>query len=288
MSLINVKCNLCGADDYRVLYDSTVKDTSPSLEDCVSTINRYASFNRVVSCRSCGLVYANPRDAGLKRLYEQVVDDEYLESWHDRARTFRNHIRILESFKKEKGRLLDIGCYGGIFLDEAKKHGYDISGIEPSRWAAELAAGKTGARVVCGGWDDASLPSDYFDIVTIWDVIEHLEDPSACLRQVQMWLKPGGIVAITTHDIGSLFARIMGKRYPWLMRFHLYHFEPKTLSAMLAKNGLETISARCYVKRFFLKYILGRIGFSLRNILFEKVAIPLNSGDMFMMIARKK
>jgi SAM-dependent methyltransferase len=286
MNLVNVRCNLCGADDYRVMHESTVEGIPPTVEECVSTVSGYASSNRIVSCRACGLVYANPRDEGLVRLYEQVVDDEYLESWEERARTFRRHLKTLQRYGK--GRLLDIGCYAGVFLDEAKKTGYDIMGIEPSRWAAEFAAKKTGAEVLHGSWDSASLPENSFDVATMWDVIEHLEDPSACLGQVRRWLKTGGIVAITTHDIGSLFARAMGRRYPWLMRFHLYHFTPKTLSAMLVKNGLEPVSLKYYVKAFSLKYILGRLGLGLRSRLLERCTIPLPSGDMFMTIARKR
>jgi 2-polyprenyl-3-methyl-5-hydroxy-6-metoxy-1,4-benzoquinol methylase len=257
------------------------------VEECVSTVSGYASSNRIVSCRSCGLLYANPRDASLTGLYAQVVDDEYVKSWEERARTFRKHLKVLEKYRQGR-KLLDIGCYAGIFLDEAKKAGYDIMGIEPSKWAAEFARGKTGAEVLHGSWDAVTLPESGFDIITIWDVIEHLEDPSACLKHVHGWLKSGGIVAITTHDIGSLFARMMGKRYPWLMRFHLYHFTPKTLSAMLSKNGLKVVLVKYYVKAFSLKYILGRLGLNVRSGIFEKVAIPLNSGDMFMIIARKE
>jgi 2-polyprenyl-3-methyl-5-hydroxy-6-metoxy-1,4-benzoquinol methylase len=323
MTLVNVKCSLCGADDYEVIYESTIGDACPTAEECTSTVSGYARSNRIVRCRSCGFMYANPRDEGLTGLYEQVVDNDYLESWNERARTFRGHLRVLKRVREEiasldkrrqypprndAAALLDIGCYAGIFLDEAKKAGYSVMGIEPSKWAADYARNKTGAKVIQGGWNKASLPEGQFDVVTMWDVIEHVDDPSACLKQAHRWLKPGGIAALTTHDINSLFARIMGKRYPWLMRFHLYHFSPKTISAMLAKNGFETVLVKYYVKSFSLKYILGRLGLgrdvekgtvptsmdstvrgqSLLLKLFEKMNVPLPSGDMFMVVARKK
>jgi 2-polyprenyl-3-methyl-5-hydroxy-6-metoxy-1,4-benzoquinol methylase len=263
-----------------------VEGTSPTVEECVSTMSGYGASNRIVLCKSCGLTYASPRDSGLTDLYKQVIDNEYIDSWEERAKTFRKHLMVLKG-QKAKGELLDIGCYAGIFLDEAKKAGYNVTGIEPSRWAADFARNKTGAEVLCGGWNEVSLPENHFDIVTMWDVIEHFDDPSACIKQAHRWLKSGGITAITTHDIGSPFARLMGKRYPWLMRFHLFHFTPKTLLAMLSKNGFEPVLVKYYVKFFSLKYILGRLGFKSRNKLLERLTIPLPSGDMFMVIARK-
>ncbi|MDD5449440.1 MAG: class I SAM-dependent methyltransferase [Candidatus Omnitrophica bacterium] len=283
----DVRCNLCNADDYTVLYNSTVGDIPPGTEDYKSTVNKYGLFHRLVSCRRCGLIYMNPRDTGIKDFYRKVVDKEYIESWDERAVTFRRHLEILRRYKAQKANLLDIGCYAGIFLSEAKKEDYNIIAIEPSKWAAEFAREKTGVRVLEGSWDEASLPENYFDVVTMWDIVEHLENPSACFRQICRWLKEGGIVAMTTHNVKGWFARLAGRRYPWLMRFHLYHFEPKTLSAMLFKNGFTPILVKNYTKIFSLKYILGRLGIRAGGGLFKKITLSFNTGDMFMIIARK-
>ena len=98
----------------------------------------------------------------------------------------------------------------------------------------------------------------------------------------------GGIVAVTTHDIGSLFARVMGRKYPWLMRFHLYHFTPTTLSAMLSRAGLKPVLTKYYSKRFSLKYFLSRLGIKVKGKLFEKISIPIYTGDMMLIVAEKK
>jgi 2-polyprenyl-3-methyl-5-hydroxy-6-metoxy-1,4-benzoquinol methylase len=288
MNMVEVRCNLCGSDNYRVIYRPSITDTPPSVEDYTSTINRYGCFHRIVSCRSCGFIYMNPRDARVKELYGEVKDDAYISSWDERAGTFREHLKILQRYALKGGNLLDIGCYAGIFPDEAVKDGYEVTAIEPSIWASEYAARKTKAKILCGSWDEVSLPQDHFDIVTMWDVIEHLEDPSSCLGHIHKLLKTGGIVAVTTHDIKGIFARLAGGRYPWLMRFHLYHFEPKTLRAMLLKNGLEPILTRFYVKRFTLQYFLSRFGIKTTHPLFRKMCISLYSGDMLMVLARKK
>jgi 2-polyprenyl-3-methyl-5-hydroxy-6-metoxy-1,4-benzoquinol methylase len=229
----------------------------------------------------------NPRDTGIKNLYREVVDEAYLESWEERAITFKNHLRILRKYKTQKANLLDIGCYAGVFLSEAKKENYNIVAIEPSKWAAEFAKKKTDTKVLQGNWDEVSLPRNYFDVVTMWDVVEHLEYPSSCFKQVYEWLKKDGIVAVTTHNIKGWFARLMREKYPWLMRFHLYHFEPKTLSAMLTKNNLNPILIKYYTKTISLKYFLSRFKIKVQSKLFEKLKFSFNTGDMFMIIARK-
>lgn len=282
----NVRCNLCGSDDYYIKYGSNITSILPSLQEYTSTNNRYGFFNRIVVCRHCGLVYVNPRDSDTKRLYGEIIDDDYLKSWQERARTFRAHIKILKKYNSG-ANLLDIGCYAGIFINEAKREGYNVTAIEPSKWAAEFAAKKTGIKVLCGGWEDFSLKEECYDIITLWDVIEHLEDPSACFKKIHRWLKKDGIVVITTHDISSFFARIMDRKYPWLMRFHLYHFTPKSLSALLVKNGLKPFFIKYYAKTFSIGYFLNHLNIKNRSEYLNNIHLSINTGDLFMLIAKK-
>jgi 2-polyprenyl-3-methyl-5-hydroxy-6-metoxy-1,4-benzoquinol methylase len=284
---IHVLCSLCGSDNYKVIYPSTIGRSKPTVDDYVSTIPRYGEYNDIVRCQSCGLVYMNPRDTGIGDLYCDVVDDDYIESWKERASTFRNLLKLLEKIKPQ-GDLLDIGCYAGIFPNEAIKKGYRVTGIEPSRWASGYAREKTGTNIITGTWDKVSLEKSSFDIVTMWDVVEHLEDPAACFSFIYDRLKVNGIVLVTTHDIESLFARLMGRKYPWLMRFHLYHFSPKTLSAMLSKAGLKPVLTKYFSKSYSLKYLLSRFGLRANGAFFEKIKMPVYTGDMFLIAARKE
>jgi len=286
--MIKVNCNLCGSDNYSVFYPSTIRNSQPRVEDYISTNNQYGIYNTIVVCNCCGLKYVNPRDEGIKDLYKSVVDNAYLESWNERAYTFTKHMKVLSKYYKEGKSLLDVGCYAGIFLSEAKKAGYAAAGLDPSLWAVVFAREKTCADVRQGGWDEVFFPEESFDIVTMWDVIEHLEDPSACLNQAYRWLKKNGIIALTTHDIASPFARFMGKRYLWLMRFHLYHFEPKTLSAMLFKNNFQPIATEYYSKKVSLQYFVERVGVRIDWKIFKKIPVAINTGDFFIIIARKQ
>ncbi len=287
MEYSKVKCNICGSDDYKIIYHSNVGITRPSVEDYTSTVNKYSVFNNIVKCKKCGLVYMNPRDVGVNELYKDVVDNAYLKTWQERSETFNEHLKVIAKYKP-CGLLLDIGCYAGIFLDEAQKRGYQVTGIEPSTWASDYARKKTGATIINASCNEKLFfPTEEFDLVTLWDVVEHLDDPSLCLSNIYTYLKSDGIVVITTHDIGSIIAKLMGKRYPWLMRFHLYHFTPKTLSVLLLKNRLEVVLTRYYSKKFSIAYILSRAGIKAESALFKRIVIPVNTGDMFMVIAKK-
>jgi len=279
---------MCGKDDYSIVYHSNIGQIIPTVNDYTSTINKYCVYNNIVQCNNCGLIYMNPQDAAVEKLYKDVVDDAYLDSWDERAEVFKNHLKIISEYKNS-GKILDIGCYAGIFIDEAQKKGYEVNGIEPSEWAAAYARKKTGVLVINACCNEKQFFTDKdFDVVTLWDVIEHLSNPSLTLSNVYSYLKEEGIVVITTHDIGSFIAKIMGKRYPWLMRFHLFHFTPKTLGALLEKNKFEILSTRYYSKKFKLNYLLSRFGIKTKAEFFKKISIPVNLGDMFMIVAKKK
>ncbi len=115
-----------------------------------------------------------------------------------------------------------------------------MPGVEPWTWAA-VQAHERGLHVVTGTLEDAALPKEYFDVVTMWDVIEQLTIRVPRRDVFHGILKPGGIFAIHTIDIESLFSRLMGKRWPWLMEMHLYYFSPRTLAKLLNQAGFEVI-----------------------------------------------
>jgi 2-polyprenyl-3-methyl-5-hydroxy-6-metoxy-1,4-benzoquinol methylase len=229
----------------------------------------------------------DPIDAGLSELCSQVVDDDYLASRDDRTYTFRDHLRSLEKYLS-KGKLLDVGCYAGVFLKEAKLLGFDVTGVEPSSWAASYAKSSVGCQVYEGMFDTTEIPDGPFDVITIWDVIEHLANPKECLQKCFKLLKTDGVIAITTHDIESVFARMLGARYPWLMRFHLVHFSPATLGALLEDIGFEILETTKYKKPLSIQYFLKRFGISVASNAITKKRIAFDTKDMFIIIAKKK
>ncbi len=298
----DIACNLCGARNNTLLYPSSLITDTPDPSEFRCTSSAYGVHPPIVKCRECGLVYANPRWASsvVHDSYTVVQDPTYVEEREGRVLTFSRNLRPFEDLvatNSHTRRLLDVGCHIGVMVELAQRRGWDAWGVEPSTWAAEQARGR-GLHVITGTLAEAGLEENYFDVVTMWDVIEHLTDPLAELRQVHRVLKPGGIFVIHTIDIESLFAHIMGKRWPWLMEMHLYYFSPRTLGKMLTKVGFEVIRSSAQGRFLRLGYLATRIepynpaiGRVLQAVVHRlnlaALAIPINFGDLFTMYARK-
>jgi 2-polyprenyl-3-methyl-5-hydroxy-6-metoxy-1,4-benzoquinol methylase len=298
-----VTCNLCGADDAVVRFASTLRpERSPDHQNVyLCTCDGYGVHPPIVQCRRCGLVYANPRQdpSVIIETYEAVKDPLYIEEREGRVLTFERHLRPLERLTGPPNgrRLLDVGAYTGVFVEIAARRGWEAWGVEPSRWAVGEAR-KRGLQVVQGTAETADLPREYFDVVTLWDVVEHLTDPLGELRCIRRLLKPGGLLVVHTIDIGSLFARLMGRRWPWLMEMHLYYFDRRTLRMMLEKAGFVAQSIRAQGRYLRLGYLMSRatalaprLGrpaeWLVTRMGLRQVPVAVNLGDLCTAYARK-
>jgi ubiquinone/menaquinone biosynthesis C-methylase UbiE len=254
-----------------------------------------------VECRQCGLVYTDPRpeDNSIVETYQAVEDPLYIEEREGRVLTFEHHLKPLERLTGEPdGRpLLDAGAYTGVFVEIADQHGWEAWGVEPSRWAVEQARSR-GLHMVQGTLETADLPVDHFDVVTMWDVIEHLTDPKEALVQARRLLTSNGLLVVHTIDIESLFARLMGPRWPWLMEMHIYYFSRETLRAMLRRCGFQVLSDKPQGRYLRLGYLMNRVGalvplvgrpaeWLVTRLGLRGMAVPVNLGDLFTVYARK-
>lgn len=299
--MIKVECNLCGRDDYVVRFPATAGSELLHVDAFRCTHSGYGHHPQIVECRHCGLVYANPRWStdDVLSAYTAVQDDTYVEERLGRELTFRHHLRGMERIigPADGRRLLDVGAYIGVFVEMASKAGWQAEGVEPSEWAAAEAQ-RRGLAVQVGTLGSAELAAESFDVVTMWDVIEHLADPAAELERARQFLRPGGWLVVHTMDIDAPIARLMGRRWPWLMDMHLYYFGRHTLSRMLADTGYEVAWQGAQGRYLRLGYLasrvegmqagLGRLAHSLVNGLgWRESAIPINLGDLRTYISRR-
>jgi 2-polyprenyl-3-methyl-5-hydroxy-6-metoxy-1,4-benzoquinol methylase len=296
-----VICNLCGHDDTRVRFPSTLPEGTPpqNVEAFRCTSPGYGRHHTIVQCQNCGLIYTNPRFTGDEILdsYAAVEDPLYLEERDGRVLTFERHLRPLEKIKAPPGRLVDVGAYTGVFVEIAAQHGWEAYGVEPSQWAVEQARAR-GLHMIEGTLASPELADATFDVVTMWDVIEHVADPLSELVQADRLLKPGGLLVVHTMDIDSGFARVMGERWPWLMEMHIYYFSRRTLRHMLEKAGFTVIRIEPQGRYLRLGYFATRIGgFSpllgrvlskvFRLLRMNEMPVPLNFGDLVTAYAVK-
>lgn len=302
----HVRCNLCGADEAAVIYPSTRKqdhdghDTGWHAFRC--THSGYGTHPPIVQCQRCGLVYTDPRPDGddILKTYQAVEDPLYIEEREGRVLTFEHHLKPLERLTGQPdGRpLLDVGAYTGVFVEIAAQHGWDAWGIEPSSWAVKEARSR-GLHMVQGTLDTVDLPDKHFDVVTMWDVIEHLTDPRSALLEARRLLTPDGLLVVHTIDIESLFARLMGPRWPWLMDMHIYYFSRHTLRAMLETCGFQVLDDKPQGRYLRLGYLMNRVGalmplvgrpteWVVTKLGLRSLAVPVNLGDLFTAYATKR
>jgi SAM-dependent methyltransferase len=301
MAMEYVSCNLCGSEEYRVLFKPD--ESQKSLEKISITDIDFSSFGQVVRCRSCGLIYKTPREPEeyFAKLYGTAVEEKYLEEEAGRSASFSRGLNVIESIHGRKGKLLEIGCSVGLLLNLAKRRGWEVCGIEPSSWAAEYASNKFGIDIKCGIFDNTDFDANCFDAVVFIDVLEHLFDPCAALLEANRILNKNGVVYIVTPNINSLVPKVLGRKWWSLVAVHNYYFSPKTIDALLKKAGFIPQHVRSYGRHFSLGYLGDRAeaaftwGFVnllskslLRNRWLSNRVVYFNLGDQMEIAARKK
>ena len=242
-----VACNLCGADN-----------AAPYHHERLVYFDKVLDFD-IVRCRDCGLVYTNPRlaDHNATYLWASSDDPDQIEA-HARAkgRVFDRALReIVRRQKKGEGttggQLLDVGCGSGHFLAAAQRYGFEVRGIESASVPADYARQKHHVPVINEDILTVDLPDEYFDVITAWDVIEHLGDPHRVLQRCAGWLRPGGWMALRFPSARwqkikavLLHGMLAGARPVFGAVMHLYFFDQTTFAPMASAVGLEVRHVR--------------------------------------------
>jgi len=237
--MIYINCPLCGGDD--------------------STLVVRENGYHIVACDICGMVYLNPRpdDSCLQAYYQKSLpfDEKSIVAWQNLTwGVVKRAIQTLDRLKPAKGKLLDIGCRYGSFLDLAKKHGWDTVGIDICSQAVSYDRWK-GLNVGTKDLVDRSFADNGFDAVTMFYVLERMPDPMQCLKQIQRILAPGGVLLIRTPETTPIvkFFKVMNLFRPlYEAPGHLNDFSPRTLKSMLEKAGFQDV--KCMIGGFTLPY----------------------------------
>jgi len=261
--LENVPCNLCGADDFIVVYPARYGDAQPDeIMETFRSSGDEVLVDQLVRCQNCGLQYLTPRLKSdlIISGYSEGTDEAFVSQNTARERTFAKSLDLIEKMRPQKGRLLDIGTAGGAFLGVANRRGWSVSGCEPNRWMAEWGSDHYEIDIRPGTIFDMDLPDDAFDVVTLWDVLEHTPDPQAVLKECRRVLRPGGLLVVNYPDIHSVVARLMGRKWVFLLSVHLYYFTPDTVRAILAETGFQVKRSKKHWQSLELGYILFRMG----------------------------
>lgn len=214
-------------------------------------------------CNNCGLIFISPQPSreALQNYYDQnyynpwQLDKEEAEStMRNKARTFKNWLNEIEKYFSV-GKILDIGCATGFFLEVAQNHGWQPYGVEISEYSSNTARTKFGSRIITGILNDNLFSPDMFDVVTMFDVVEHSFSPVNLLQQAYRVLKPGGGLIISTPGSESFSCRLMGRKWFQFKPEHLYCFNHSVIKVLLQKTGFKLVNIKVADKTLDFRYI---------------------------------
>jgi SAM-dependent methyltransferase len=237
-------CDWCSSEDGELLFSGPDR-----LHPMPGTFH-------MVRCNGCGLYRQNPRLAWLS-LSSYYPEDyasypklsresgSFLRRLDKRYGPWKR-LRAIERFQKG-GKLLEVGCGTGYFLEETLRSGrWDVTGVEPTRSAAEYTRQKLGVPVIQSRFAEAGLQPGSFDVVVMWNVVEHFDRPIQDLRLARQLLKDHGWLVFSIPNIESLEARLFGPYWVgWDMPRHLYLFPRKVMLAIMKELGFHTAALRC-------------------------------------------
>jgi 2-polyprenyl-3-methyl-5-hydroxy-6-metoxy-1,4-benzoquinol methylase len=242
-------CRLCGGRDCRTRY--------------------LVRGERIVRCQSCGLVQLarHPSQEDLTRLY---ASDYFKMIKYDLDPAARKELERRLGFMQAAGlrpgaRVLDVGCATGDFILGGQER-YEMWGYDFSAYAAQTArerVPRAAARIFSGAWEAVPVAPGFFDAVTFWDVVEHLDEPGPAIGRAVRLVRPGGLVFFSSPNVGTVMASLMGGRWAFMTPpEHISFYSRRTLELLLRKCGLEVtrwMTRGKWINLAFLVYKAGRV-----------------------------
>ena len=228
----------------------------------IPTTDAYGqALDDIVQCAACGhrQIAHKPSEVELLSLYVAARADHYVHEEEGQRTTAHATLAQIERHMITRGRLLDLGCWVGYLLAAARDRGWEVTGVEPSDFAATFARERLGLPIVQADLLTAELPPASFDAIVLGDVLEHLTDPLAALKHIATLLAPGGVLYLALPDAGSRLARMMGARWWSVIPTHVQYFSRASITILLRRAGYAPLQIRTEPKTFSVRYYLWRL-----------------------------
>tara|TARA_Y100000588_G_scaffold354560_1_gene408947 strand:- start:2080 stop:2820 length:741 start_codon:yes stop_codon:yes gene_type:complete len=203
-------------------------------------------------------LYENPRypEEVIYSGYASADESQYDSQHEIRVSSFYKALRSMRQHLPGAGaKVLDIGTGGGAFIEAAARVGYVAKGLEPSEFLVSQCL-KRGLDVALGSVDNFQLPERSYDMVCMWDVLEHIPRPKDALRQLRPLLKQDGVLLINYPDIGTWQAKLAGKRFWWILSGHLLHFSRNSIREICRSSGFDVYRLKPYWQSLQVGYLM--------------------------------
>jgi 2-polyprenyl-3-methyl-5-hydroxy-6-metoxy-1,4-benzoquinol methylase len=287
-TMANKSCALCGGSSLTVYLEK----------------DKY----QIRKCSACSLVYLNHefKEGGLSEFYsvdyfQTGSDGRGYEDYEACERfltlNFMRRIKRVSTYVTA-GNVLDLGCGYGFFL-RCLGENYEGVGLDVSNHAVRVAREKYGVNAQAGLLERNSFPPNYFSLITLWDVLEHLPDPKETFEILRSIMKDDGVMVLTTGNVDSIAAKLWGKRWHlYTVPEHLWFFSPHTLANLLNQTGFRVVEMHSDWCFYSIDYLIER----LLKTLFEarwavslipfktaakKILIPFSLFDITYCLCRK-
>jgi 2-polyprenyl-3-methyl-5-hydroxy-6-metoxy-1,4-benzoquinol methylase len=260
VGIIRERCVVCQSPHVRPFLKGSDRrlgaaDIGSSRED--------VSHATILHCADCGHAFAESAMSSeeLAALYRDMDTRVYEAGMTARVKTAARHLAMVGRYVSG-GRLVDVGCASGLFLEQAVAAGWSVTGIEPSPRLCQVAAERLQrrGRIVNAVLEQADVEPASFDALTLWDVLEHVVDPPAFVTRCSELLKPGGFLFAKAPDVESLQARLMGKRWPLYLAEHLSYFTRRSLRICGERANLPVVRFLRGPVSFPVEYVCFRMG----------------------------
>jgi 2-polyprenyl-3-methyl-5-hydroxy-6-metoxy-1,4-benzoquinol methylase len=256
-----IVCPICNSRSSILVYGAKL----PAKFDEMAPPSPYSAHYQINRCVNCGLTYSSPvmNDHGVSRLYQDSSETNVNPGEEDNVRhTMALYYRLAAPHLRGRERMLDIGCDMGFMLEAAKSDGFrELHGIEPVPAARSVAETIEGSLVTDKFFEQTDYPADYFDLITLIHVLDHLYDPRVVLRQALKNLRPEGLVLAVVHNVRSVLGLLLGERSPIFNLYHHYFFDKNTLAELFRRQGYGVVKVmatrNCYSLGFFAQRLPG-------------------------------
>mgnify|MGYP001291076568 FL=1 len=295
-------CPYCKSkDSFNILYKNDHNKEEKINFECTShNFHNYKQWKPTLyKCKLCSLVFSEHIGVKFEDNYKAVVDFDYLNQSKFKKTSFTLFLEKIKNHLNKNCTVLEIGAYYGVLGKLIQPLVKEYTGLELSKHASDYSKNNSNLNIINQSIKEYSKNNKKYDIIIMTDVIEHSDKPFELLTLIEKSLNKNGKLILSTFNFDSLFSKIMGKNYPWIIPMHKYYFSNTTLKNALTESKLELFDIQNDTRIISLEYLLQKFNilapsfnfifnFFLKFNFMKKIQIKINLFDLKIYFAVKK